>query len=75
MGTRILEPCLLEPFKPWTNCTLADAKVNNGSGRITRYAPMDAPSMVKDFKESPGAGLLVPTKFAKKVRRCRLTPD
>mmetsp|Transcript_41928 Transcript_41928/g.103234 ORF Transcript_41928/g.103234 Transcript_41928/m.103234 type:complete len:433 (-) Transcript_41928:216-1514(-) len=60
---------MLEPFKPWSNCTLEHSRVNANAGgdRVQLYTPMDAPSLERDHAEAPGAGSLVPGgKFAAK---------
>ena len=54
---------ILQPFKPWGNCTLADSKTNNDKrGRVREYFPMDSESLVKS-PDMPAVGALFPKMF------------
>lgn len=56
---------ILSPFKPWSNCTLEDSKINARNARIKSYYPMDSFSLRKS-SEMPGVGALYPKSFGEK---------
>ena len=56
---------ILEPFEPWSNCTLHDTKVNKRGNRILSYSPMYSTSLRKTA-DMPAAGALYPPLFAER---------
>ena len=53
---------ILSPFKPWSNCTVKDLKLNAKRSMIKHYYPMDSDSLVKT-KDMPAVGALYPKRF------------
>ena len=57
---------ILQPFKEWGNCSLADSKINNYKReRVRVYFPMDSESLVKS-PDMPAVGALFPKMFHEK---------
>ena len=55
---------ILRPFKPWSNCTLKDVRLNKLKAGIRRYFPMDS-SDLRKTPEMPAVGALYPNEFKK----------
>lgn len=53
---------MLQPFEPWSNCSLSHAQKNTGKGRVRMYYPMDSESLVKS-PDMPAVGALFPKIF------------
>jgi len=54
---------ILNPFKPWSNCSLSDLKSDRKGAMIKHYYPMDSDSLIKR-KDMPAVGALYPRRFA-----------
>lgn len=54
---------ILSPFKPWSNCTVNDLKMDSKRSMVKYYYPMDSDSLIKT-KDMPAVGALYPRRFA-----------